>query len=116
MEIEINKEIRNYSESIFFGLNMRQCIFSGLAVGFSILLYFILSPFMPAAAWSLICIFVSSPIAAIGFVKYNGLPAEQFIVLFLRYLFAPKHIVFVTEQKTRRKQKHENTKTNTQGR
>ncbi len=27
MEIEINKEIRNYNESIFFGLTMRQCIF-----------------------------------------------------------------------------------------
>ena len=116
MEIEINKEIRNYSESIFFGLNMRQCIFSGLAVAFSILLYFILSPFMAAAAWSLVCLLGSAPIAALGFVKYNGLPAEQFIVLFLRYLFAPKRIVFVSEQKIRRKLKDENTKTNTKGR
>ena len=26
MEIKINKEIRNYTESMFFGLNARQCI------------------------------------------------------------------------------------------
>ena len=116
MEIEINKEIRNYSESIFFGLNMRQCIFSGLAVAFSILLYFILSPFIPAAAWSLVCLLGSAPIAALGFVKYNGLPAEQFILLFLRYLLAPRHIVFTAEQKIRRKLKDENIKTNTKGR
>lgn len=116
MEIEINKEIRNYNESIFFGLNMRQCIFSGAAVVFSVALYFILSPFMPAAAWSLVCLLCSAPIAALGFVKYNGLPAEQFILLFLRYLFAPKRIVFTAEQKIRRKQAHENIETNTKGR
>ena len=33
MEIKINKEIRDFNESIFFGLSMRQFIFSSLAVG-----------------------------------------------------------------------------------
>ena len=33
MEVKINKEIREYSESIFFGLNLRQLIFSLLAMG-----------------------------------------------------------------------------------
>ena len=28
MEVKINKEIRNYTESMFFGLSMRQFIFS----------------------------------------------------------------------------------------
>lgn len=32
MEVKINKEIRNYTESMFFGLSMRQFIFSVLAV------------------------------------------------------------------------------------
>ena len=32
MEVKINREIRNYSESVFFGLSMRQCIFSFLFV------------------------------------------------------------------------------------
>lgn len=27
MEIKLNKEIREYTESIFFGLTMRQCFF-----------------------------------------------------------------------------------------
>ncbi|WP_278452138.1 PrgI family protein [Thomasclavelia spiroformis] len=27
MEVKINKEIREYTESIFFGLTMRQCFF-----------------------------------------------------------------------------------------
>lgn len=36
MEIRINKEIRNYTESMFFGLNARQFIFSLFAVGIAV--------------------------------------------------------------------------------
>ena len=32
MEININKDIREYTEGVFFGLNLRQLICSGLAV------------------------------------------------------------------------------------
>ena len=31
MEVKINREIRNYTEAMFFGLSMRQLIFSALA-------------------------------------------------------------------------------------
>jgi len=33
MEIKINREIRDYKENIFFGLSLRQLIFSLLACG-----------------------------------------------------------------------------------
>ena len=33
LEVKINKEIRNYTESMFFGLSMRQFLFSALACG-----------------------------------------------------------------------------------
>ena len=41
MEVKINKEIREYSESIFFGLNLRQLIFSLLAMGAAVAVYFL---------------------------------------------------------------------------
>ena len=40
MEVKINREIRNYTESMFFGLSMRQFIFSVLACGVAVGLYF----------------------------------------------------------------------------
>ena len=46
MEVKINREIRNYTESMFFGLSMRQCVFTVLAAGVAILLYFVLKPFV----------------------------------------------------------------------
>ena len=39
MEVKINREIRNYTESMFFGLSLRQFVFSLLAVGVAVLLY-----------------------------------------------------------------------------
>ena len=33
MEVKVNREIREYYESVFFGLNLRQLIFSLLAIG-----------------------------------------------------------------------------------
>ena len=40
MEVKINKEIRNYTESMFFGLSLRQFIFSVLACGVAVGLFY----------------------------------------------------------------------------
>ena len=45
MEIKINREIRNYTESMFFGLSMRQFIFAVIGCGMAVLLYFVIKPF-----------------------------------------------------------------------
>lgn len=39
-KVKINKEIRDYTEAIFFGLSLRQFIFSALACGIAVGLYF----------------------------------------------------------------------------
>ena len=44
MEVKINREIRNYTESMFFGLSLRQCVFSVLAIAVAVGLYFLLRP------------------------------------------------------------------------
>ena len=42
MEIKINREIRDYTESMFFGLSMRQFFFSLIGAGAAIVMYFVL--------------------------------------------------------------------------
>ncbi len=44
MEININKEIRHYTENMFFGLSARQCVFLLFALLVAVGLYFLLSP------------------------------------------------------------------------
>lgn len=46
MEVKINREIRNYTEAMFFGLSLRQFIFSVLACGVAVGIYFLLRPYV----------------------------------------------------------------------
>ena len=84
MEVKINREIRNYTESMFFGLSMRQFIFSILAVGVAVLLYFVLEPQVGTETVSWMCILGAAPFAAMGFITYHGMSAEQFIWAWIR--------------------------------
>lgn len=95
MEVKINREIRNYTESMFFGLSLRQFVFSLLAVGVAVLLYFVLKPYVGTETVSWMCILGAAPFAAMGFVNYNGMTAEQFVWAWLRSeMLEPKHIKF----------------------
>ena len=95
MEVKINKEIRDYNESIFFGLSMRQFIFSILACLVAVGLYFILKPNFGIETLSWVCILGSIPFAALGFIKYNGMTAEKFFITWIRNeLLTPKKLTF----------------------
>ena len=78
MEIKINKEIRNYKETLFFGLSLRQFICSVLAVGVAVALYFALRNVLDRETVSWLCIVGAAPIAVAGFFKYNGMTLEKF--------------------------------------
>ena len=98
MEVKINKDIRQYSESIFFGLSMRQFIFSILACLVAVGLYFILKPYFGIETLSWMCILGATPFAILGFVKYNGMTAEQFLIAWFRSKFLmPSHFVFKSD-------------------
>ena len=87
MEVKINREIRNYTESMFFGLSLRQFIFSVLALGVAVLLYFVLKPYLGTETVSWVCILGAAPFAAMGFISYHGMTAEQFLWAWLRSEF-----------------------------
>ena len=98
MEVKINKDIRQYSESIFFGLSLRQFIFSISACLVAVGLYFILKPYFGVETLSWVCILGAVPFAVLGFVKYNGMTAEQFLIAWFRSKFLmPSHFVFKSD-------------------
>ena len=95
MEVKINKDIREFSESIFFGLSMRQFIFSIMACLVAVALYFLLKPFFGIETLSWMCILGAAPFAALGFIKYNGMTAEEFVKAFLKSeVLMPRHLTF----------------------
>ena len=94
MEIKVNREIRNYNEAIFLGLSMRQLIFSALAIGVAIGVYFLLREVMPLETRSWVCILCAAPFGALGFVSYN---AEKLLIAVIKYLITPKVLVYQPE-------------------
>ena len=95
MEVKINREIRNYTESMFFGLSMRQFVFSVLAILVAVGLYFLLKPHFGTETVSWMCILGAAPFAALGFITYHGMTAEQSLWAWLRSeLLEPKELRF----------------------
>ena len=95
MEIKINREIRDYHESMFMGLSLRQTIFSVLAILVAVGLYFWLNPILGTETVSWVCMLGAAPFAVIGFVSYHGMPAEKFVwVWFRSEILEPKQLCF----------------------
>ena len=95
MEVRINREIRDYTESMFFGLSLRQFFFSVLACGVAVGIYLGLSPVLGTETTSWLCIVAAFPFAVLGFLKYNGMTAEKFIAAWIMSTFMiPKILTF----------------------
>ena len=90
MEVRINKEVRNYQESLFFGLSLRQFLFALLAVLVALAMYFCLRPVLGTGEIGWVCILAAFPFALGGFFTYNGMTLEQFLwaVVKSEFLFA----------------------------
>ncbi len=98
MEVKINKEIKEYNETMFFGLSMRQFIFALLACGAAVGIYFGCRGHVGTEVLSWLCMLGAVPFAALGFVRYNDMPAEQIVRAWVRSeIIMPRRLVFTGE-------------------
>ena len=97
MEININKDIREYTEGVFFGLNLRQLICSGLAVASAVGVYFYCRNTVSQEVITYFCIAAAAPFAAMGFIKYNGMPFEKILMAWIKDNFiVPRRLTVKT--------------------
>lgn len=98
MEVRINKEVRNYQESLFFGLSLRQLLFALLAVAVAVGVYFGLRPVLRNGEIGWVCVLAAFPFALGGFFQYNGMTLECFLLAYIRseFLF-PRRLVFKSD-------------------
>ena len=98
MEVRINKEVRNYQESLFFGLSLRQLLFALLAVAVAVGVYFGLRPVLGNGEIGWVCVLAAFPFALGGFFQYNGMTLERFLLAYIRseFLF-PRRLVFKSD-------------------
>lgn len=95
MEVKINREIRNYTESMFFGLSFRQFFFSFIGCLSAVVIYFMFKEKIGLETTSWLCMLVAAPFIAMGFLTYNGMTAEKVFYAWIKTEFLiPKHLNF----------------------
>lgn len=100
MEIKINQEIKEYNETMFFGLSVRQFIFALIACGAAVGIYFGCRSFMGTETLSWLCMLGAAPFAALGFIKYNNMTAEKIVKAWIRSeILMPRKLIFKGENK-----------------
>ncbi len=94
MEVKVNREIREYTESVFFGMSLRQCICAALACGAAVAAYFALDPYLGLEELSWVCILIAAPFVVFGFLRWHGMNAEQAIWAWVKSeVLTPKRLV-----------------------
>jgi len=92
----IPKDIREYKEKLVAGFTARQLLSTMAALAVCVPLYIYGRRFLPEEVISWTVIAVALPLGAIGFIKYNGMPAEKFIVCIVLFLLYPVKRVYMT--------------------
>lgn len=80
MEIKVNKEVRDYTESIFLGLSFRQFLFSVIACVVAIIIYLSTVDILGMEITSWLCMIGAAPFASLGFTSFQKMNAEEILV------------------------------------
>lgn len=95
-EIKINKEIRDYTESIFFGLSLRQSIFSIIACAIACGLYFLFKERFGTEVTSWLCMLGAAPFAAFGFIRFQGMYTEDIVRMAISsFTLSTRNLIYV---------------------
>ena len=78
-EIQMNREIRNYRESVMFGLPLRQFVFFSAGAAAAVVCWFLLKERAGTEVRSWLCMLASAPFILAGTIRYNGMSTGQLI-------------------------------------
>ena len=84
MQIKANQDVREYKEVVYWGMSLRQLVFSALAGGAALAVYFLCNRRMSMELVSWLCVAAAVPFAAFGFIRWHGMPFERIIQVFIR--------------------------------
>ena len=77
IKADVPQDVTEYKEQFFFGMNSRQLICSVLMIALAVLTFLVGSKFISTDILVYITIFEIAPLAAMGFLKYNGMGFEK---------------------------------------
>ena len=88
IKADIPQDIREYKEQFFFGLNLRQLICAVLIILVAVGTFLVGRTFIRQDILMYVLVLEVAPIAAVGFLKYNGMGIEKIAVKVLDFYFS----------------------------
>lgn len=77
IKADVPQDVTEYKEQFFFGMNSRQLICSVLMIVVAVVIFLVGSKFISTDILVYITIALIAPLAAVGFLKYNGMGFEK---------------------------------------
>lgn len=84
MRVRIPKDIMKYKQKFFMGLTLRQIITFALAGGIGTPIFFFTYKAIGTTAAGWIVFLIILPIVFLGIIPFNGMMAEQYLLMMLR--------------------------------
>ncbi len=96
LQIKLIKEIRSYSQTIYFGLNAKQLCFSICAILCAVGVYLLLRDRLSQTTISLVCILAAAPGAFFGFFQFQGMTAAEFLWVIIKFFLLQKKLPYIS--------------------
>lgn len=95
-QVRINKDILKYSDQVFLGLSLKQTVFGGLSIAVAVGVFAVTKSLLglPKEISLFICTLFAAPLAAFGFLNYNGMSFLQLFVAIIQHLKMKTFVVF----------------------
>lgn len=77
IKADVPQDVTEYKEQFFFGMNSRQLICSVLMIAVAVIIFLVGSKFISTDILVYVTIALIAPLAAVGFLKYNGMGFEK---------------------------------------
>lgn len=98
MEIDMNRDLERFKESVFLGLSLRQLIYSILALAVGAVVVLLIYPYVGLTMSAYIAVPVVAPVALTGFYSYHGMTFTEKMKLKVRFMFRQPPLTYVSTE------------------
>lgn len=98
MNIEFNRDIDNYKETVLLGLTARQLIYSVLSLIAGGAVVLLVYPYAGLTVSAYVAIPVAAPVALSGFYSYNGMTFMQLMKKKIGFAFGSKALSYISTE------------------
>lgn len=93
-EVKVNKDILKYKEQVILGLNLKQTVCGINTILISVLVFFLCHKSLGTQGAIILGAVLVSPIAAIGFMEFNGMSFAQLFRAAFEHFLMPDKLFF----------------------